>query len=373
MPKQNNHWQLERVKGHPGYWKNPVSNIIYWRGTIKGKKFKKSTGETQISRARTFIDDFVLKLTSDNINRAKRASAGVVNPRLGDIWQEIIEERTPTRSHATAERYELIWRLYLGPFWADRHISDMNKKVILKFESEFRTKFKGKSFAQVKKYLEMLINHLFHEQYIEKKLKVQDLDRAEGGYAKRKKHFRVYKPDEQDALVMHAVNLRTKVVIVGYQDTGARNMELLSAGRDQVDFEADTIKLWSQKNKEWRVLPLTMRFKDALREWLAQAIESDYLFPAPRDPGTHIASQVFNKDWIATKKAAKIKGRARIHDLRHTVATKTSEDKWPTKYACEFLDMSPTVYLDTYVHTTASGLLDLVRTSFDIKGGPSDV
>lgn len=89
----NKYGALKKIPQHPGYWVDPISEIIYWRGTIKGKKFKRSTGAKKITHAKRFVDEFILSLTKDNITRAKRDGAGIVNPSLTSLWNEMIEER----------------------------------------------------------------------------------------------------------------------------------------------------------------------------------------------------------------------------------------------------------------------------------------
>lgn len=92
---------------------------------------------------------------------------------------------------------------------------------------------------------------------------------------------------------------------------------------------------------------------------------SGYIFPQLSDTSKHIMGQYFDKDWIRTKREAKLRGRARIHDIRHTFATQTARDNWPTAVACTVLDMSAKEYMKTYVHINDKDMAGWLAGSFE--------
>ena len=362
----NKHSALEKIERHPGYWVNPTSGIIYWRGTIKGKKIKKSTGTTKIGEARKFMDDFLLNLNGQDL-KAKRRKLGITNPALVELWDELIRERGVTRSQNTLSTYKFSWEKKLGLFWGDLHAKDVTQKKIKEFEAWFLDEFPTERFFQVRKHLVMFLNYLHAEGYIEKKLKVQKLDQVVQARSKRKTPFRIYKDREKVALIEAAPTLRAKTCLVMYFHTGMRKMELLSAKWDQIDWTARVMNVWSAKNKKWRKVPLLPVCLKALREWRSQSpTESPYLFPQVRNLQAHISGQLFDKDWIVAKRGAHITGKARVHDIRHTFATKTAKDGWPIAVACKVLDMSADEYIKTYVHIHAEDVSRWLKGSFGV-------
>jgi integrase len=363
---KNKHSDLVPIKGRPHYFRNPVSGNIYWRKSVKGRPIKKSTGTDKITVAERIIDDFLLSLNAENIIAAKRKKRGEKNPTIKSIWDECLSLRKASRSDSTKVRWQTAWDNDLAPFWGNKHISDLKQESVAAFEVWFIENRKDKQFFSSHKYLGMLINFAFKKRYINERYAITNLDKVVAGRAKKKTHFRVLDFDEKCVLIDHAVNMRTKVALLGYQDTGARKMEILSSLKEKIDFKENVIWLWSSKNKEWRKVWLTKRFKRALLQWIEHSPSSKYLFPAPRDPKGHIASQVFDKDWIATKKAAGIRGRCRVHDLRHTFADQTARDKWAVKDACDVLDMTAQVYLDTYCHSDWAQIVKSHQGSFDV-------
>ena len=144
-----------------------------------------------------------------------------------------------------------------------------------------------------------------------------------------------------------------------------RKMELISRKWEDVDFKNSTMNVWSQKNKKWRTVPITKAFLGELKSWKKVSPSSDFIFPLKSDPRRHIKGQYFDRDWVATKEAAGIKGKARIHDIRHTFATKTARDNWPTAVACTVLDMSAKEYLKTYVHINEKDMASWIKGSFE--------
>lgn len=358
--------RLKKLSGHSGYSVDPKSGYIYWRGRIKGKPEKISTKEKQISKARTFVDDYRLKLTSDNYEKAKLKKRGVVNPQVSEIWTYCVDERKPRASKSTKLKHSSTWTIQLAPFWGDKNISDVNSKTITAYENWFLAEFPGRSFFQTRKYLQMFINYAHREGYISKKLKVSDLDKTIDGKLKKKKPFRIYTPDEQKRLLTNAASDRAKLLIMGYSVTGARKEELLKLEWERVHFDKREIELWSFKNREWRTVPMSKAFAGALEKWRESGAsgESTYVFPMSEDPNRPVYSQLFDNEWVETKKAAGIKGRARVHDIRHTVATKTAVDGWPIPVACAFLDMTPKVYIETYCHVSPDDIAKHLNRSF---------
>lgn len=357
-----NEWsRLKKIAGHKGFYVSEKSQVIYWRGRMRGRSLKISTGETQISKAKKFVEEYQLSLTEKNIEKAKREKRGIKNPSIASIWEEILKERLPQRTDTTAVRYDTAWRMDLEPFLKDKFVSDVSESFVKEFENWFLETRPKKVFATAHKYMSMLLNYLHREGYVQKKLKVTNLDKINKN--KRKKPFRVYSKEEQEALLKNAVNDRTALALLCYLDTGARKMEILSRKWSEFNVDKRILTIWSQKNKEWRDVPLTDRLFQALKQAYKKNIGEEYIFPNRSGAG-FIPSQLFDKDWAKTKKLAGVKGRARVHDIRHTFATKTSNDKWPIAVACDMLDMSADVYMDTYVHVTIEDKKEYVLRSF---------
>lgn len=80
--------------------------------------------------------------------------------------------------------------------------------------------------------------------------------------------------------------------------------------------------------------------------------KSPYVFPSPRDPGRPIED---NKSaWVGAKGKAKIVGRCRYHDLRHTFASDAAKliqvGRSSSALVCSYIGMSLRVFERVYLH-----------------------
>lgn len=357
--KRDAYGKLEKISKHSGFYKNPVTGIIYWRGRINGEAFKKSCGTTKITEAKNYIDEF--KSAAINNPNEKRTSS-ITNPTVESLWQKCLDERDH-RDQSTLVGYESSWNKMRG-FWSDKNLSSITKQNITKFEKWFLATYPDQVFFNTRKHFIMLLNFLHRNGYLRKKLLVSDLDKVIDARTKKKKHFRVYTKAEQNRLLKNASSDLAYTGLVLYFDTGVRKMELLSREIQDFNTRKGTLNVWSSKNKKWRELPLTKRSIQALKDWLELKKPSKYIFQKARSEEP-LSSQLFDKAWVETKKLAKITGKARIHDIRHTFATKTARDEWPVPHATKMLDMTADVYLRTYVHINPSDLAKFVERSFE--------
>ena len=362
---------LQKLEKYPGFWLDPASEIIYWRGTIKGKRIKKSTGTKKIKEAKTFIDDFILSLTSVNIDKAKRAKRGIRNPRIEMLWNDLIEERSLTRSSSTMNTYRFSWEHKIGPFWKNLNVSDVSENKVWEFQKWFLQTFKNDRFFQTRKHLTMLLNYLHKEGYVEKKIKVENLDKTDSKRSKHQTPHRVYTKSEIGKFLAGApsISSRCAVCMTLYLFTGMRKMELLSRKWSDINWDEKTMDVFSTKNKKWRKVPLIPASLKALGLWEKQSegTKSEFIFPMATDHKRHIIGQEFDKDWVRLKGLVKIKGRARVHDLRHTFATRTALDGWSIAVACAVLDMSSDEYIKTYVHINHADIRKSMEKTF--RGG----
>ncbi len=365
MSMSRDYQSLQKIDKHPGFFKNEVSQKIYWRGTIRGRAFKKATGTTKITEAKKIVEDFRLALTTDNLDKAKRERIGIVNPSLEVLWHELIRGREATKSRATLVVYEKEWRLKLKPFWGEKNLGDISQSTLTEFENWFLKEFPNRSYFNTGKCLTMLLNYLHSEGYLSKKYKTRKLDTFIAGSMKKKKVFRVYSDAELRKILEAMPTQLSKLALALLMDTGARKMEILSLKWEDIDLSGPHASIWSDKNDNWRKVPLTKRTASLLRETFGQGISSEFIFPMVTDPLRHISGQLFDKDWKTAKESAKIQGRARVHDLRHTFATKTARDGWPIPIACAVLDMSTKVYISTYVHIDENDIKNWIRKTFD--------
>jgi integrase len=209
----------------------------------------------------------------------------------------------------------------------------------------------------------MLVRFAHKRGHISQAFEITDLDKFIASKTKREKVGRVYNPEELSRMVECGCSEVAVLGILLGSKMGMRIGEFLSIEWNRIDFKKNCIEVWS-KNKHWRTIPMTKDVAEYLKIRRKSFPDAKLVFGASRTPSKPMAKQVFYKYWVEMLLAAGIKGRARVHDLRHTFATKTARDNWPPTVACKLLDMSLQQYMKTYVHITYDDMVSLMQKSF---------
>lgn len=360
----------KKMNGHPGYFQNSVSLKIRYIKVHNGRTVRISTGKTKITEAKKVVDEKLIEMFSSNVKKDKLALKGIKTPLIRDVWTEIIDDREATKHANTLEGYNVSWNYGIEPFWGDKVVTAfLDKDQWTEYKKWYLKTHPTRVFFNTGKHLGMIIRHSHESGYISKRYPVPDLDAVITAKTKKQDVGRVYTEAEYQACLESAFSLMVKTGIICYRNLGLRKMELLSALRKNWNLKKKIAKVWSDKNKAWREIYLPDVVVEALKLWIANCPESEYLFPASTNPGKHVASQVYDEQWRKTKIAAKVsdatvENAARTHDWRHTFATQTARDGWPPIVACYVLDMSLQEYQETYTHVSIEDIMKLMVKSF---------
>jgi integrase len=370
------HSNYRAIEGHPNYYKTSSGKITFRKRFPSFGQKTIPTGTDSIKEAKKIVENKLIDLMASDPKAEKRKRSGITNPLLRDLWPEMVEDRAPKKAKHTLENYSTSWKYSIEPFWGDLTVSQVTHQMVTKFENWYLKNRGDKAYYNVHKHLGMFFRYLRKHKFIDDVPKLEQLEETIIKNTKRKKVGRVYSDDEITALVENAVNDRTRVCIKVYRNLGPRKMELLSSELSHWDIKKTEVKFWSAKNQEWRTVPIPPNILSEVKAWIDKRIKSKdkspFMFPADVNKQTHISSQVFDRDWLETKRLANIsewniKNAARVHDLRHTFATQTANDSWPVMHACFVLDMTPKEYHRTYVHIRAVDVRSLMRKSFGEK------
>ena len=382
MSSQQDKGKLVKHPRHSNYFLNSVTKIIYYREDRDGKSIKFSCRTTKITEAIKFAEAKLTELRGEQVETKGRKN--VKNPKLSDLWADLIQLRNVKASKRTQEIYETVWRLSINPFWGSKHTSDINQKNVLKFVDWFE-KERGVSFNNTHKYLNMLFNHAQKKGLLREKPEIPHLDRINAKNKRKEKVGRVYTDREISKLLSASQKLETEFSSQGNEvrawsyrrvylgilfasRMGLRKSEFLSIEWARVDFKKGLVTVW-RKNKYWAELAIPGVLLNELIKERAMRPDTGLVFESSSRPGAPISSQKFDVNWTEVKVAAGIRRAtdhlmARIHDLRHTFATRTAEDNWNATIACSYLDMDIKVYQDVYVHTSADMMRKLIEDSF---------
>lgn len=373
MAKRSSYGDLVKIDRHPFYFENPISKKISYRKSINGVPVKISTGVTSISEAKKIVDEKLIEMFAINPAQAKREKKGIKTPLLKDVWQELMNEKSPQRHEHTVQGYWKEWNHGFGEFLGKKTVAQVNDQLIRAFENWYLENKGERTFFNTHKYLTMLLRYCEMKGYIKApRPVVNDLDIVIRTKTKKEDVGRVYTDAEVNAILKNAIPYCRVAVLMG-RYLGMRKMEVLTREWRNITFEDHVMKVWSMKNKKWREVPLPVWLSDELKKWKSICGSDKWLFPAPETPDAHLSSQVFDKAWKRAQKFAGITGwdvenAARFHDLRHTFATQTAIEGWPVMMACEMLDMSVKEYQRTYAHVNATDIQKTINKSMKRPG-----
>lgn len=372
---------LKAVPGHKNWYRNPISLKLTWRR--RGLTVR--TGLTQITKAKEFLEIELARLQGRAETSAKKRLRGVSNPGLADAWELLIEEKKADTQASTIASYNKNWRVALEPFWGTKFAQDLTPQNIHEYKLWYLANHPKRYFKKTFIHFQVLNKFLLKQKFINALPDVSMLasvDDVTERASKRIKAGRVYTRAELKALQEAALRyedtdargltsehkeilgLRAQLGVAIGAKCGMRKMEALALEWGHVDSASAMLKVWSQKNNKWREVPMVPDLVKLFEAQRRLTGESRWVFPMPSDPDRHISGQVFDKVWVKVKKTAKIKGRARFHDLRHTFATTTAEDNWNPVTACAVLDMGLHVYQRIYCKPSFEKKAELMLKSF---------
>lgn len=373
---------LTKLEGESNYYVDGLDGKLVFRKTINKRAVKIYTPyeKDKIKKAKTYVDQQLVEKFSTTPAKDKREKSGITNPSVKELYDECVARRSDKRSESTKKIYGISWEHGMSGFWDKKTLTDFTQQGIDNYEGWYLKNKSDRVFFNTMKHFRMLINYLWNEGYLkhlDRKPVLSDLDQ-EFLNSKNKKETvgRVYTDKEFRAMIdapikFEATRRRIRLGIMFGRFLGTRKMEAVSAKWSKISWSKKEIEIWSSKNKKWRMVPLPDVLLNELRSWQAEnsQIKTEYIFFAPRNPKTHISSQVFDKGWTKAKQLAKIsqwnvENAARFHDLRHTFASQTADEGWPVRVACDILDMSIKEYERTYTHPSKGIKASLMKKGF---------
>jgi excisionase family DNA binding protein len=154
---------------------------------------------------------------------------------------------------------------------------------------------------------------------------------------------RVLSEDEEARLLATAAP-HLRAVIVGLLNTGARRNELLTLRWSEVDLERGTILLTRTKGGTNRTIPMNGRLMDLLTGLKANS-KSSYVFMGPKGERIRTIRRAFQN---ACRRAGLM--GLRIHDLRHTFASRLIATGTDVITVKELLGHHSVVVTERYTH-----------------------
>jgi len=163
-------------------------------------------------------------------------------------------------------------------------------------------------------------------------------------------------PEEVQAIINAADNLRNKLIVSLLFCTGMRVSELVSIRVSDVDLEEGSIRVRGKGGKE-RVVFFDSRSRQLLAEYLPTVKGCEYLFPAKGGEG-HMHYVTVERVIRRLARAAGLKKRVTPHVLRHSFATISLAKGMDVREIQELLGHASLRTTQVYTHIVRRRLLE---------------
>ena len=353
----------KKGNSYPHLYIDDVSGIFYCVARKRDKILKASLETTDFNEARAKLYDV---LRSFDVTK----SVPKTNKLLREYWDDLKREKIAKETKAsTLKKIDNIWKNSISPYWGHLSAMDINQDEVTDFMIWHKENRPDVQFINVFKYLGNLFRFLHHRRLI-LTLPELELPKTEQRHHAKKKG-RVITDGEFKEIISH-LDARTKLIAQIAMCTGMRQMEIGSIERDQVEklegsfiFNLDTD---DTKTGLARSIPIP-RFLNSQIESYYQDTDR-FLFKTKS--GSHVPSQLIDKPWQKAKIKAKIVGRMRFHDLRHTCATRMAKQGVNPVIACTMLGMNLKTFQKTYLNLSIKDLIIASEALFNSLEGAHD-
>lgn len=333
-----------------GLWKYKKTGVIYARETFRKDRIPdlfETTGETTVLKARNKRKSLI----AIHMTHYLGGSSAVDKRRgysIGSIIEEFLSTETPTRREGTRLNH-LTYLTELKTHWGAWDVSRITEVAWRQWLLEFKRQKKNrKSFWDYTVYMNMILRYAYKNRYAPHLLTLKNNDpiKTDSG--------RVFTEEEIKSL-WEVMNEDTRDQFILSYECFMRLREVLYLEWNRIDFRHKTITLRKEdvktgsrtgKGRTFRVSEAAFK---RLSKRAEQPLKSEFVFPSPVDPSKPVED---NKTaWVAAKRAAKIKGRARWHDLRHTAITRALlENKTNPLLVSEYAGLSMRTIQKVYLH-----------------------
>ena len=173
----------------------------------------------------------------------------------------------------------------------------------------------------------------------------------------------VLSKEEVKAILESHSNLKHKTMLSLIYSCGLRCGELLALKPAQIDSKRNIVLLKNSKGKKDRIVPLSSKILEMLREYYKLYKPTTYLFEGQTSGNPYDARSL----QLVFKQAldkAKVTKPATLHWLRHSYATHLLESGTDLRYIQELLGHSSSKTTEIYTHVSTKSIQQ-IKSPFD--------
>ena len=336
-------------------YQDETSSIFYAVVRVGKQVRKKSLDTTEYLEALSRLPKAIEELGTPQ-DKASMAS----NKICRDYWVDLRKQKVANDNRqSTMVKMDSVWKLHLDPFIGNLRPDQISKALGTDFVLWHKREFKNQQLFNPYKYL----SNLFAFMLIAGAITAEQVPELELSKKEKRQHAqkkgRVIGSDERRALRSFGSN-RIRLIIGLGDVLGMRKMEIGALEKSRITKESGRFMIGLTEDDTKTGLPRVLGVPKSLESMLeiqvAASGRSRFLFPT-KDGLSNLPSQMVDKEWREVKALAKIEGRLRFHDLRHSRATEFALQNVNPAIACTILGMSLKMYQTTYLNLSGKDLL----------------
>ncbi len=241
-------------------------------------------------------------------------------------------------------------------FYSNREIADLCVADVLHFNEEYIIK-RGLSAS----YQNQVINaiKLFYKNRFNLKMNIESLERPR----REKRLPNVLSKAEVKVIIESPINLKHRAMLSLLYACGLRRSELLNLTLQDIHSERNLLLIKQSKGKKDRVIPISKKIIEMLREYYKAYRPKTWLFEG-QDIGKQYSERSLQ---LVLKQALRKVGNKKpvsLHWLRHSYATHLLESGTDLRYIQELLGHSSSKTTEIYTHVSTKNIQQ-IRSPFD--------
>lgn len=241
-------------------------------------------------------------------------------------------------------------------YFEERKISSLSNQEVIMYVHDYIIK-NGLSQSYQNQFINGI--KLFFKEVEHSNIEIDKIDRP------RTEHRLpvVLSKEEVRLLLEKTVNIKHRTMLSLIYACGLRRSEILNLKPENIDSERHLLIIINAKGKKDRVVPISDKVIEMLREYYRKYRPKGWLFEGQNagEQYSETSLQKVLKNGIA---AAKIKKPATLHTLRHSYATHLLESGTDLRYIQELLGHKSSKTTEIYTHVSEKSLLK-IKSPFD--------
>ncbi len=241
-------------------------------------------------------------------------------------------------------------------FFNTKSINQITNEDVILYNNNYILKNKLSS-----SYQNQIVNaiKLFFKTVEGKTIEIEKIHRPK----REKKLPNVLSKEEVKQIITSPINIKHRVMLSLIYSCGLRCGELLALQPQHIDSKRNIVILKNSKGKKDRIVPLSPKILELLREYYKLYKPKFYLFEG-QHPGKQYDARSLQQVLKNTLKKTGIQKPVTLHWLRHSYATHLLESGTDLRYIQELLGHNSSKTTEIYTHVSTKNIQQ-IKSPFD--------